>query len=173
MSVSLIAAIGKNRELGAKGQLLWHSKTDMEFFRKTTLGHPILMGRKTFESLPKLLPGRIHYVLTREARPEFFEKYHLEADAPVKLVHDLTEFLDDYHEEDEDELFVIGGGLVYQQALSECDKLYLTEIDKVFPEADTFFPVFDVDNYEREELISGSEDGVKFTISVYNRKESV
>lgn len=174
MALSLIASVGKNRELGKNGGLVWHSKADLKYFRETTMGHPILMGRKTFESLPKLLPGREHLVVTREAKPEFFKKYHLDKDAPVKVVHDLEETLEDYLSEDEaEELFVIGGGMVYWETYKACEKLYLTEVDKDFPEADTFFPDFDRSKYTREVVKSGEEDGVKYEFVVYTKKESV
>ena len=172
MSVSIIASIGKNRELGVGGDLVWRAKADLKYFRKVTTGHPILMGRKTFESLSRLLPGRQHLVVTREARPEFFEKHHLVADAPVKIVHDLGEILEDYQaEEESEELFIIGGGTIYWQTIKQCDKLYLTEVDQAFPEADTFFPEFELDDYNREVVDSGEEDGVKFTFVVYTKKE--
>lgn len=172
MSVSLIAAVGRNRELGVNGKLVWHGKADMKYFRETTNGHPILMGRKTFESLPKLLPGRLHLVVTREAKADFFEKYHLAADAPVKIVNDLSEVVQDYNlPDEEEELFVIGGGMVYWETWKECGKLYLTEVEADFSEADTFFPEFDKSLYEREVVGKGEENGIKFQFVVYTRKE--
>ncbi|MBR1796168.1 dihydrofolate reductase [Candidatus Saccharibacteria bacterium] len=172
MSISLIASIGKNGELGQNGDLVWRSKADLKYFRETTTGHPILMGSRTFASLPKLLPGRQHLVVTREARPEFFEKHHLAEDTPVKLIHDLGEVLEDYHaEEEEDELFIVGGGTIYRQTISQCDKLYLTEIDKSFPGADTFFPEFDKAKYTREVVGSGEDNGTKYEFVIYTLKE--
>ena len=171
MSVSIIAAVGKNRELGAAGDLVWRSKADLKRFREITTGHPVLMGRKTFESLPKLLPERLHLVVTREAGPEFFKAHGLAADAPVKVIHDLGEVLDDYRAEEEtEELFVIGGGMIYAQALAAADKLYLTEVDKEFPEADTFFPEFEKGLYEKEIIKKGEDDGVKYQFVIYTKR---
>ena len=172
MSISLIAAIGKKRELGSKGNLVWHSKEDMKYFRETTAGHPVLMGRKTFESLPKLLPGRLHLVVTREAKPEFFKEHDLPADAPVKIIHNLGEVLEDYNSPEEtDELFVIGGGTIYAQAIDACQKLYLTEINQTFPEADTFFPEFDQQKYTREVVKTGKDGKTTYEFVIYTKKE--
>ena len=173
MSVSLIASVGRNRELGVGGDLVWHSKADLKYFRDTTMGYPVLMGRKTFESLPKLLPGRLHLVVTREARADFFREHNLASDAPVKIVNDLSEIIQDYNLlEEEEELFVIGGGAVYAQTFADCQKLYLTEIDKEFPEADTFFPEFPHEKYAREVVGSGEDSGVGYEFVVYTKKES-
>ena len=114
-------------------------------------------------------------MVTREAKPEFFAKYNLPADAPVKIVHDLGEVLDDYNseEEEEEELFVIGGGTIYLQSWQSCSKLYLTEVNKEFPKADTFFPEFNKSLYEREVVGAGEDNGAKYEFVVYTKKESL
>lgn len=157
--ISMIAAIGKNRELGLNGDLCFHLKEDMKWFKEKTMGHAILMGRKTWESLPKRpLPGRVNIVVTRD---------NLGADdCPDRVIHDLQAFVAEPHEE---EIFVIGGGMLYWEMMKYADKLYLTEIETE-AEADTFFPEVKSDEWMREVLKEGEEDGVKFVFAVYTRK---
>lgn len=159
---SAIAAIGKNRELGKNGQLLWHLPADLKFFKKTTLGHPVLMGRKTFESLPGMLPGRKHYIVSRSSA------FGRDATGPAAYISDLEQFARE-HADDTEEIFVIGGGMIYQQMLNHCDNLYLTEIEAEDPEADTFFPDFNKSKYLREELGKGEDNGIKFTFVRYKK----
>ena len=158
--ISLIAAIGKNRELGKDGELLYHLPEDMKFFKKTTMGHPILMGRKTFESIGRALPGRTNYVVS--SHPETLPD-------GVEPVRELRQFLESW-QESEEELFVIGGGMVYFEALRYADRLYLTEVEAEAPAADTFFPKFDKSKYERTELGKGEQDGVIYTFVRYDKK---
>ena len=139
MSFSIIAAIGKNRELGKKGDLVFRIPGDLNFFKNTTMGFPVVMGRTTFLSLPKLLPGRKHYVLSPDEEPTFPKE--------VTVLHDLKTFISQ-HQSDSQEFFIIGGGSIYQQFLPFCHKLYLTEIDGEDSEADVFFPVFDRQQYQ-------------------------
>lgn len=162
MSFSIIAAIGKNRELGRDGQLIWRLPEDLKYFKKTTMGHPVLIGHKTFDSLPGLLPGRKHYVVTR--------KSDLALDPAVEIINDLPAFVAKRATGDE-EIFVIGGGMIYWEMLKHCDKLYLTEVDAADPEADTFFPEFDKNQFDRDVIGSGNENGLKYDFVIYKRKE--
>lgn len=176
MSFSIIAVIGKNRELGRKGKLLWHLPEDLQFFKKTTLGHPILMGRKTFESLPCMLPGRKHYVVTRNqasislaapaARSRRRRNPPAETDSLI-FINNLSEFAKQPHDE---EIFVIGGGMIYWEMLNFADTLYLTEVDAEAPDADTFFPEFNKDDFRKEVLGKGSKDGINYQFVKYSRK---
>lgn len=166
MSFSIIAAIGKNRELGKNNQLIWHLPGDLKFFKKTTMGHPILMGRKTFESLPGLLPGRKHYVVSR--REESVERRGGVKD--LVRVEDLHDFVTQYQKYPE-EIFVIGGAKIYEQLLPYADKLYLTEIEANDTEADAYFPDFDKEKYDKEILGQGEENGLKYTIVCYKLKK--
>lgn len=159
MSFSIIAAVGKNRELGKDGKLVFRLPSDLAFFKETTLGHPVLMGLNTFKSLPKVLPGRKNYVLTRST--------DFEAPEGVEIVRDLDKFVADFQDSSE-EVFVIGGGMVYAQMLEYADKLYLTEVDAE-ADADTFFPEFDKTKYNRVELGAGEENGLKFTFTRYDK----
>ena len=171
MSFSIIAAVGKDREIGKNNQLIWHLPGDLKFFKTTTIGHPVLMGRKTFESLPRLLPGRDHYVVSRNI--EAFAKAKLEkgdnSDVKVIRVSDLDEFALQ-HRGDIDEIFVIGGATIYDAMLKYADKIYLTEIDASDPGADAFFPEFDQKKFKKQILGQGEDNGVKYTFSCYKLK---
>lgn len=128
--ISVVAAIGKNRELGKDNKLLWHIPEDMQHFKTITWGHPVIMGRKTFESIGKPLEGRTNIVITKNKnyKPE-----------NVLVAHSLEEAISIGESRDEKEIFIIGGGQIYHLALKFADKLYLTVVDGTF-EADTFFP---------------------------------
>ncbi|MDR2844443.1 MAG: dihydrofolate reductase [Candidatus Symbiothrix sp.] len=128
--LSIIVAIGKNNEIGKDNAMLCHLPADLKHFKEVTSGHPVIMGRKTFESLPKgPLPNRRNIVISRnkELRIEGAEVYPSLDYALLKLM-------------DEEEIFIIGGAQIYTQILPDADKLYLTKIQAEFPEADTFFP---------------------------------
>ena len=157
--ISIIAAIGKNNELGSKNQLIFHLKEDMQFFKATTMGHSVLMGRKTFESIGRPLPGRTNYVVTRH--PELLPE-------GVEPVVELEKSLDNWQNSTE-ELFIIGGGAVYEAALPFADTLYLTEVDAT-ADADTFFPTFDKSRYNKTLIKKGKEDDLTYSIFKYSIK---
>ena len=142
--ISIIAAIGKNNELGREGQLLWSIPEDLKRFKQLTLGHPVIMGRKTFESivavLGRPLPGRPHIVITRSTMPLTIHDPRFDH-GQVQVVSSLEKALMQAKELDQEEVFVIGGGEIYTQALPYADRLYLTLIDDE-KEADTFFPSY-------------------------------
>lgn len=158
MTISMIAAVGKNLELGKGNELIWHFKEDMAFFKETTTGSSIIMGRKTFESLPKALPRRKNIVITNK------EDYKAEG---ATVVHSIDEALG---EAENDTVFIIGGGDIYRQFLPKAQKLYLTEIDDECPDADTYFPVFNKDDYKRELLASYHDGGIHFSHVCYTKK---
>lgn len=155
MSVSIIAAVGKNFELGKNNDLIWHFKDDMKFFKETTTNHIVIMGRKTFESLPKALPNRRNIVITSK------KDYSAEG---AEVVASIDEALDLSKNED---VFIIGGGQIYKSFLDVADKLYLTEIDDSCEEADTFFPSFDKSKYTRTVLKTNEQDGIQFVHALY------
>lgn len=155
--ISVIAAIGKNWELGRKGQLVFHIKEDMKYFKEMTLGHKVVMGRKTWESLPGKLPGRENIVVSRH-----------EIEEADEVVHDLIGFLED-NKDTEEEIFVIGGGQVYVEALPYAKNIYLTEVDAEVGDADAFFPEFDKSEYKKEIIKKGQEDGLTYTFVKYSK----
>ena len=159
MSYSIIAAIGKNRELGKDNNLIWHLPNDLKFFKEVTNNHTIIMGRKTFYSLPRMLPNRKHIVLTRsESLP-----------SEVEVYKELKQLLEQYKDTKE-EIFIIGGASIYSQFLEHSDKLYLTEIDEEEKSADVFFPEFDTSNYTSELIKENEDNGIKYKHMVYRRK---
>jgi dihydrofolate reductase len=135
--VCIVVAIGRNRELGKDDKLLWHIPDDLKRFRALTMGHPVIMGRKTFESivgyLKKPLPGRTNIVVTRDSNWSY--------DGAV-VCHSLKEAIEKASALDQEEIHIGGGAQLYEQALPFVDKLYLTVIDDA-KEADTFFPPYE------------------------------
>ena len=132
--ISAIAAVGKGLELGAGNDLLWHLPDDFSWFVQHTRGKPVIMGRKTMQSLGKPLKNRLNIVITRN--PE----YVIEGFYAVDSLEKALEYAKSQYD---DEIFVIGGGEIYKQSLTLLDKLYITEVDGSFPGADTFFPEYD------------------------------
>lgn len=154
----MIAAVGKNLELGRNNELIWHFKEDMKFFKNQTMGKPIVMGYKTLESLPKLLPGRLHIVLTSRS---------LEESSQVLVVHSIDELLEKVI--DYPEVMIIGGASVYKQMLPYSDKLILTEIDDC-SECDVYFPEFDKNDWNSLVIGEGCENDISYKHLVYTRK---
>lgn len=127
MTISMIVAVAKNGVIGNKGELAWYLPAELARFKQTTMGHPIIMGRKTHESIGRALPGRQNIVITRNN--------HYEAPG-CTVVHSLDEALQ--AAKGADEVFIIGGATIYDQAMPRTDRLYLTQIDGE-PEGDTLF----------------------------------
>ena len=160
--ISLIAALARNRAIGKNGQLLWHLPEDMRHFRETTRGKPVIMGRKTWESLPdsfRPLPGRHNIVISRN--PAYV--------APgATLVPSLDEAIREAG--DASEVFVIGGAELYRQALPIADCLYLTEIDENFA-GDVFFPELAPDDWEEiSRTARQGTSGPGFSFVAYRRR---
>ena len=159
MKLTEIAAIGKNRELGKDNQLIWHFPQDLKFFKEQTKGHTIVMGRKTFESLPGMLPKRHHIVISKSGA-KFPEE--------VEVFSSIDAFVDAYQTKQE-EIFVIGGATIYKQMLSLCHRLILTEINQSY-DADVFFPEFDKTLYHKKILNDIMENGVHYQHVEYRLK---
>lgn len=153
----LIAAVARNRVIGNNGQLPWHIPEDLRYFKHTTMGHALLMGRKTYASIGRPLPGRRMLVLSRNT-----------ATIPgVTVYTSLQDALREYPN-----AFVIGGAEIYAQSLPHVSKLFLTEIDREF-EGDTFFPAWDPQAWTRIESIPGqncAELGFNYRFCVYTPK---
>ena len=134
----------------------------MKFFRETTSGHTIIMGRRTFESLGRVLPNRHHVVITHEDPSLFPEE--------VEVVHSFVEVYTKYRDSD-DEVFIIGGGEIYRLFFSYADRMLLTQVNEIFFNADTFFPEIDIRNWEVKDLQQIDEDGHQAVIREYIRKK--
>lgn len=159
-NITMIAAIGQNNELGKNNKLLWHLPEDLKFFKEQTMGKPIVMGKKTLDSLPRLLPGRLHLVLTHQ---------ELEPNDQIMVFHN-KEALIDYIATLDQEVMVIGGAQIYKQMLEDADKMILTEIEAT-KEADAFFPSFDKQEWSSEEISKHQEGDISYKHLVYTRKK--
>ncbi|MBI3261208.1 dihydrofolate reductase [Candidatus Berkelbacteria bacterium] len=150
--ISLIAVIDEGRAIGKDNKLIWDLPSDLKRFKQITTGHPIVMGRKTFESIGRPLPNRTNIIITRDQRYTA---------AGCVVVHSLDEALTKARAIEQNEIFVIGGGQIFEQVIGKANKLYLT-IVKGRHDADSFFPDYSaftkVLNQE-----SGSENGLSFT----------
>lgn len=150
--LSIIVAKAKNNVIGKDNKLIWKISDDLKRFKNLTTGHTIIMGRKTFESLGRVLPNRFHIVLTRD------ENYKIDNEN-VKIVHNVDE-LEEYIS-DSEEHFVIGGEMIYKLLLSKSNKLYITQLDKDF-EGDTYFPEINEDEWKIVKNVKGPEDDNDF-----------
>ena len=161
-----IAAVDKNWAIGKDGNLLESIPEDMKFFRKTTSGHVVVMGRKTLESFPgkKPLKNRVNIVLTRDT------SYKPAGEAVI--VHNMDELADILSGYDTDDVFVIGGDSIYRLLLPLCNTAYITKIDKEY-EADAFFPDLDKEAEWKAEPLSEEKEheGLKYRFFVYRREQ--
>lgn len=160
MGISLILSVGRNNEIGKDNELIWHFHEDMKFFRETTTGNTVIMGRKTFESLPKVLPNRRNIVISSNRELKI---------SGAEVVHSVEEALEAAAGE---RIFVIGGGKIYAEFLPLADSIYLTEINDVCPDADTFFPQLDKSLYSRAVLAEHEENGISFQHVIYKKIKS-
>lgn len=159
MTVSIIVAKGKNNEIGKNNELLWHISADLKFFKATTMGKSIIMGRKTFQSLPRALPGRKNIVISRNASFE----------APGATV--VTDIEAALRESETEEVFIIGGESIYREFIPLADKLYITEVGFEDRDADAFFPELCPEGWEKEILGEGEENSLAYTFTLYTRKK--
>ena len=146
--LSIIVAKAKNNVIGKDNQLLWHLSDDLKRFKKLTTGHTIIMGRKTFESLGRVLPNRKHIVFTQN--PDFKVN-----DENVQIVHSMLQIQE--YIESQEEVFVIGGAMIYNLLMPYVKKMYVTEIDKEF-DGDAFFPRIDETKWKEVSREKGPED---------------
>lgn len=160
--ISLIVAIAQNGAIGNNQELLCHLPNDLKRFKAITLGHTIVMGRRTYESLPKgALPGRTNVVVTRQADVAWENTI---------VAHTIDEALAN---SESSELFIIGGATLYEQTLQRANRLYITHIHHAFEQADTFFPAIDYDQWreiEREEHKADERHPYDYSFVTYERK---
>ena len=154
MKISLIVAMATNRAIGLNNQMPWHLSADLKKFKAITMGAPILMGRKTFESIGRPLPGRTNIIISRNS------EYQQQDCLVFNSVKSALNYCQQY-----DEVFVIGGASFYNAMLDKADMLYLTQINQSF-EADTFFPHINLNEWKeisREDI--GNDESVDFSYS--------
>lgn len=157
--ISIIVAVAENGVIGDKNSLLWHIKEDMRFFRQKTTSHPVIMGRKTYDSLGKPLPNRTNVVISRTLN-------HIEG---CTVVHSLEEAVALFPAEEE--IFIIGGAQIYTQALDVADRMYITHIEHSY-EGDTSFPEWNRAEWrliEKEAVLCGENFRYPFSFETYVR----
>ncbi len=172
MEKVLIVAIADNTAIGRDNELLWHISEDLKFFRRTTSGCPVIMGRRTFESIGRPLPKRTNIVISRgfdapdgvevaSSLPEAYDIASASASSPESCTFGA------------ERCFIMGGGQIYAQALPDMDRLIITHVHTVIGDADTFFPVIDPAVWEaesRSEMMTDPETGYQFEFVEYIRK---
>lgn len=156
----IIASVGQNNEIGINNNLIWKIKEDMKFFKETTIGHQIVMGRNTFESLPSLLPNRKHLVITSS---------NIDLPKEVEIFKNIEEFID-YSLSTNDNIFIIGGSTIYKQLINLSDKMILTEIQDTKLNADTYFPNINYAEWHQETINTFPNENPKYIRKVYTRK---
>ena len=155
--IILIAAIGKNNELGKNNDLIWHLPNDLKFFKEITIGKNVVMGFNTYKSLPRKLIGRTMIVLTSKNIN----------DKDIIIYHDVNKLLEDYKNKD---IYIIGGSSVYKIFIDMANIMYLTEIDAVDKNTDVFFPQFSPNEWNRKIIKESSDNGIKYKHVLYRRK---
>ncbi|HLT07168.1 MAG TPA: dihydrofolate reductase [Cyclobacteriaceae bacterium] len=164
MKIALIVAVARNGVIGKDNQLVWKLSGDLQHFKRTTLGHFIIMGRKTYESMGKPLPGRTSIVITRDKR--------YEVPSPHYVVHSLDEAIAIANSLHVEQVFVLGGAQIFAMALPLVDEMIVTEVD-ARPEGDTFFPPVDYSEWEKvaqEHHVKDEKNEYDYTIIRYQRK---
>jgi len=155
--ISLIVAHDENRVIGYENDMPWHLPGDLAYFKRTTMGKPIIMGRKTFESIGRALPGRLNIVITRNS------DY---AAAGITTVRNLKEAME-LAKKEHVEIMIIGGGQIFVEALPLADRLYITEIHHQFP-GDTYFPAY-TDWHEVSSSEAQQADGYTFNYKIFEK----
>ncbi|HBW13753.1 MAG TPA: dihydrofolate reductase [Proteiniclasticum sp.] len=160
--LSLIVATTREGIIGKEGALAWRIPKDLQYFKKVTMGKTMIMGRKTFESLPGMLPGRKHVVLTRNRDLSFPEG--------VEVLHDLEEVLK--YRDLSEEVMIIGGGELFQHFMPYCEKLYITYVNKEF-QGDTYFPLEKLTDFVEvhRETALDEHSGIELDFTIYQKKE--
>lgn len=154
--ISIIVAVAKNNVIGGDNKLLWHVPEDLKRFKEITSGNIIIMGRKTFESLPGVLPNRKHIVITRDA------SYSV-AHPQVEVIHNVEDIINRFKNSPV-EVFIIGGGEIYNRFIQDAEKIYLTKIFEDF-EGDTTFPNLVLSNWKtsyQSEIFINSKDNLRY-----------
>lgn len=164
MEIVLICAIGRNREIGRGGDLIWRISADLKRFRKITMGHPVIMGRRTYESIGFPLPGRTNIIVT--GRPDYKAEGCITANGVESALEKAAQ------SEGGGLVFVIGGGRLYGDFIERADRLMLTVIDAEAADADTWFPEYRDAFEQAGEQERGEQEGLKYCFAEYRRRSS-
>lgn len=168
MKLSIIVAVAQNNVIGRNNELPWYLPQDLKYFKSVTLGKPIIMGRKTFESIGKPLPGRTNIVVTRQANWQFSGV--LVAQSVQEAIRIAEQFCTEQNQRAE-EVMVIGGAEIYSHALAIADRVYLTHIDIKVENGDAFFPDLSVTEWQKvSEMPGESGASLHHSFSIYERK---
>lgn len=162
--ISIIVVIAENYAIGKNNQLLWHISDDLKRFKKITSGHKVIMGKKTFQSLPKgPLPNRMNIVISDDHNDQFKD---------CEMAYSIQEAIDKCDRDKEN--FIIGGGSIYKQFLPFAGKLYITKVNKTFEGADTFFPEIDPSEWliiERQDNMMDEKNAFTWEYITYERRK--
>ncbi len=162
--ISIIVAYDQNKTIGLNNKMPWHFSKDMKYFKQTTMGHPVIMGRKTFDSIPEQfrpLKGRQNIVLTHN-------KSYSTKHSQIKIMHSIEEVLQYCQHK---ECFIIGGASIYRQFLSYADKLYITHIEHSY-KGDAFFPEINWQQYKKIYETKETEKGIILRFAIYQKVNS-
>ena len=168
--IALVVAMGENRAIGRGGDLPWHLRSDMRYFREITMGKPVIMGRRTFRSLPRVLDGRLNIVLTRDrgfVAPDAVMAHSLE--------EGLAAALASAKRTGAEEIMIIGGEDVFREVLPQAGRIYLTEVH-ASPDADTWFPALDMSAWREVSRVAhaaGPKDDHPYSFIVLERKKEI
>ena len=166
MNISIIVAVSENQVIGVDNQLPWHLPADLRYFKSLTTNHPIIMGRKTYDSIGRPLPNRENIIITRNT--------HFKHDGLV-VVHSIEAALQHCQQQQHDEVFIIGGDTIYQQSISMANRIYLTRVHTYIEHGTAFFPVLD----ETWQLVSAEahtrdeKNDMDYTFEVYEKNETM
>lgn len=164
MTVSIIVATSLNHAIGKDNQLLWHLPADLKFFKTTTMGCPVVMGRKTFQSIGRTLPGRQNVVITRD------KSFNADKQFDLIVVGSIDEALVKLHSEKE--VFIIGGGEIYKQSIDSVDTIYITLVHTVI-DGDVYFPEIDKSKFDlvwEEKHLADEKNKFDYTFQKFERK---
>ncbi len=164
MLTSMIVAMDKNNAIGKKNQLPWHLSDDLQMFKRVTSSHAILMGRRTFDSIGKVLPNRRNFILTRNK--------NLKIDG-AHIIHSIDEAYEQCKSMGIEQLFIIGGGKIFLEFLPLADLLYISEVDADIKDADTFFPRIDFSQYYKiytQSYSANDKNDYDFQLNILRKK---
>lgn len=167
MIISSIVAISNNNAIGINNDLPWHMPADLKFFKDTTLGHYVLMGRKSYDSVGRPLPGRTNIVVTRNK---------LFSNSQIKIVHSIADGILLAQQARQEELFILGGSNIYGQTMNITNRLYVTKINTHIPDATAFFPVIDENIWKltsEDPNLADDKNPFDYNFCVYQKRGTI